>query len=286
MIRITQIVALALVVALAAGCSRHSGQAAQKAARKPSDAAVIAVRPDAPVAGSSEKATAITEESEGATDIPAGLSPIAAAVAQSTPAPATPIPSRWVEGKHYLTLLPAQPTTVAPDRVEVVEVFWYGCGHCFHFDPTVEAWRKTKKPAYVEFTRVPVMWNEVTRAHARLFYTIDKLGRREELHPLVFREIHINGNGLFDPDADKTEAMQRDFVTSHGVNATDFTNAYRSLEVAGSLRRAEDLTRRYHAASVPWIVVNGKYTTDIDHAGNEEALMELINDLAASERRH
>ncbi len=284
---LTRGLALLLVLALAAaGCSRHSAPAAQKSARRANDSAVIAVRPDAAPAANAEKATAMTEESEGTTEIPVGLSPIAAAVAANTPAAAQPIPPRWVEGKHYNVLLPAQPTSVAPDKVEVVEMFWYGCGHCFHLDPVIEAWRKTKKPAYVEFIRVPVLWNEITRAHARLFYTIDRLGKREELHPLVFREIHINGNVLADADAEKTEAMQRDFAAAHGVNAADFTNAYRSLEVAGSLRHAEDLKRRYGASSVPLLVVNGKYTTDVGMAGGEEELMQLVNDLAASERRH
>jgi protein dithiol oxidoreductase (disulfide-forming) len=284
--RVTHGLATLLLVALAAtGCSRHSAQTAPKAARHPADAAAIAVKPDAARSATTERPTAMTEESEGAAEVAAGLSPIAAAVAANTPAVATPIPARWIEGKHYRTLVPAQPTSVAPDKVEVVEVFWYGCGHCAHLDPLIESWRTAQKPAYVEFARVPVLWNEMTRAHARLFYTIEALGKRDELHPLVFREIHLNGNVLADADPEKTEAMQRDFLLAHGVAARDFTDDYRSLEVAGKLRRAEELKRRYNAASVPLLVVNGKYTTDVDMAGGEAELMLLVNDLAASEHR-
>jgi protein dithiol oxidoreductase (disulfide-forming) len=288
---LTSGLALLLLVALAAaGCSRHSAQTAQKATHRPTDAAVIAVKPNAAPAASGERPTAMTEESEGTAEVAAGLSPIAAAVAANTPAAAAPIPARWIEGKHYSALVPTQPTSVAPDRVEVVEVFWYGCGHCFHLEPTIEDWRKTKKPAYVEFSRLPVIWNEITRAHARLFFTIEALGKREELHPLVFHEIHVNGNVLADADPEKTEAMQRDFLLAHGVTAAEFTNVYRSLDVAARLRRAEDLKRRYGATSVPLMVVNAKYTTDIGMAGGgkeggETDLMQLVNDLAASEHR-
>ena len=73
--------------------------------------------------------------------------------------------------------MPAQPTSVAPGKVEVAEVFWYGCGHCFALDPRIESWRNKGKPAYVEFVRVPAMWNDTTRMHARVFYTAELLGK-------------------------------------------------------------------------------------------------------------
>jgi thiol:disulfide interchange protein DsbA len=276
-----------LIAALAlGGCSRHSAPAAQKSLRRPNDSAVVALKPEAAPAASGERATAITEESEVASaDIPAGLSPIAAAVAANTPSPATPIPAKWVEGQQYNALMPAQPTLVAPDKVEVVEVFWYGCGHCFHLDPTLEAWRTKSRAPYVEFRRIPVMWNEMTRAHARLFYTIEALGKLEQLHALVFREIHLNGNVLADADPAKTEQLQRAFLLANGVSAAEFDNAYRSFDVDSKLRLAEDLTRRYRATGVPLLVVNGKYTADVGTAGGEPELTQLVSDLAASEHR-
>lgn len=215
------------------------------------------------------------------------LSPIAAAVAQNAPAAAagTPIPSKWQAGKHYTTLTPAQPTSVGPDKVEVVEVFWYGCGHCFHLDPMLESWKAKNKPAYAEFTRVPVMWNDVTKAHARLFYTLEALGKLEQLHTPVFREIHVKGNVLADRDPAKTEQIHREFLKQHGVSEADFNRTYRSFSVENKLARADQLTKRYRVTGVPLMVVNGKYTTDVGMAGGEPAMLTLLNDLAASERR-
>ena len=84
-----------------------------------------------------------------------------------------------VEGVTYKTLKPAVPTNVAPGKVEVVEVFWYACGHCYLLEPKLDAWEKKGKPANVELIRMPAVWNEVLKTHARLFYTIEILGRRE-----------------------------------------------------------------------------------------------------------
>ena len=284
--------ALLLAALALSGCSRHAAPTAQKAQRRTSEAA-LAVKPTHSQAGVAEKGAGMTEESESVADVAAGLSPIAAAVAASTAAAAAPIPSRWVEGKNYTTLLPAEPTSVDPSKVEVVEMFWYGCGHCFHLDPTLEEWRKKTKAPYVQFVRVPIMWNENTRAHARLYYAIEALGKVDALHTAVFNEIHVKGNPLVDPNPAATEKLQREFLKANGVTDAQFDNAYRSFKVEGQLQHAEDLMRRYHATGVPLMVVNGKYTADIGTAGpglpapeGETLLIQLVNDLAASERRH
>lgn len=260
--------------------------------------AAQAEAPAAPDAAAPEAAaTAAAPAPEDMTETPAGesvsdastssLSPIASAVAQNAPAAAagTPIPSKWQAGKHYTTLMPAQPTSVGPDKVEVVEVFWYGCGHCFHLDPMLDSWKAKNKPAYAEFSRVPVMWNEITKAHARLFYTLEALGKLEQLHTPVFREIHVKGNVLADRDPAKTEQIHREFLKQHGVSEADFNRTYRSFSVENKLARADQLTKRYRVTGVPLMVVNGKYTTDVGMAGGEPAMLTLINDLAASERR-
>lgn len=279
--------ALLLCVAVFAGCGRHAGQGAQApaTAAKPAAVAAVAVKPEAAPAAAGERAAGMTEESEGVADLPTGLSPIAAAVAASTPATAAAIPGKWVDGQNYTSLVPAQPTGVAANKVEVVEVFWYGCGHCFHLDPTLEDWRKKGKPGYVEFGRVPVMWNDTTRAHARLFYTLMALGKLEQLHTDVFREIHVNNNFLAAQDPAETERLQRAFLKSKGISDADFDKTYRSFSVEQWLQKAEQLTRRYKVTGVPFMVVNGKYTADVGTAGGEPQLITLIDDLAASERK-
>ncbi|MBS0375897.1 MAG: thiol:disulfide interchange protein DsbA/DsbL [Proteobacteria bacterium] len=277
--------ALLLATVALAGCGRHSGSGSPApAAGKPADVAAVAVKPTASQGGSAERAAGMTEESEAA-DLPSSLSPIATAAAASTPPTAAPIPSKWIDGQHYTTLVPAQPTAAPAGKVEVVEVFWYGCGHCFHLDPALEDWRKKNKAPYVEFVRSPVMWNDVTRAHARLFYTLMALGKLEQLHTEVFREIHVNNNFLAAQDPAETERLQRAFLKSKGVAEADFDKSYRSFSVEQWLQRAEQLTRRYKVTGVPFIVVNGKYTADVGTAGGEAQLLTLIDDLAASEHK-
>src|SRR5512139_3508552 len=84
--------------------------------------------------------------------------------------------SKWRAGKNYRLVENPQPPTVAAGKVEVSEVFWYGCSHCFALDPVLENWQ-TKKPAFIEFVRVPVIWGPVHRQHAKLYYTLQALHR-------------------------------------------------------------------------------------------------------------
>ena len=182
-----------------------------------------------------------------------------------------------VEGVNYKTLKPAVPTNVAPGKVEVVEVFWYACGHCYLLEPRLEAWEKKGKAPYVEVVRLPAVWNEMLKTHARLFYTIEILGR-PELNAEAFREINVRGNRLDTPD--KIEA----FFTSRGVPKADFQKAFSGFAVESKLARATDLNKRYRITSTPTVVVNGKYVTDASMAGGEDKLFQVINALAAREK--
>jgi len=193
------------------------------------------------------------------------------------PAGGPPTSARFKEGTNYQKIVPAQPTNAPPGKIEVTEVFWYGCGHCFSLDPAVESWRKKGKAPYVEFNRVPAMWNEGTRLHARVFYTAEVLGKLEELNSLIFREIHVNGNQL--TTVDKIAA----FFQQHGVSKEKFTETFSSFAVESKLQRADFLNKRYRIQSVPMFVVNGKYSTDIGTAGGEPQLFSLIEELAAHE---
>jgi thiol:disulfide interchange protein DsbA len=181
-----------------------------------------------------------------------------------------------VEGVQYKVLKPAVPTNVAPGKVEVVEVFWYACGHCYLLEPKLDAWEKKGKAPYVEFVRMPAVWNELLRTHARLFYTIEILGKRE-LHGEAFREINVRGNRLDTPE--KIEA----FFTARGVPKADFQKAFSGFAVESKLARATDLNKRYRITSTPTVVVNGKYVTDAGMAGSEDKLFQVINALAARE---
>jgi thiol:disulfide interchange protein DsbA len=182
-----------------------------------------------------------------------------------------------VEGVNYKPLKPAQPTNVAPGKVEVVEVFWYACGHCYLLEPGLAAWERKGKAANVELVRLPATWNDMLKTHARVFYTIEILGK-PQLHDEVFREMNVRGNRLETPE--KIEA----FFVARGVSKADFQKAFSGFAVESKLARAVDLNRRYRIASTPTVIVNGRYVTDAGMAGSEEKLFELINALAAREK--
>ncbi|MCU0974981.1 MAG: thiol:disulfide interchange protein DsbA/DsbL [Steroidobacteraceae bacterium] len=217
------------------------------------------------------------------------ISPVAAAVAANAPAPAAPAAFRWKEGQHFAPLPVAQPVSVSPGQVEVTEIFWYGCGHCFTLEPRIKSWDQNGRPDFVRVVRMPVVWNEVTREDARLFYTIEALGRLDDLHLAVFRELHLNRNPLTvvagnRVDAAATESRVRAFMVKNGVSAEDFGKTYRGFAVENKIRQAENLSRRYLADHTPMVVVQGKFTTDVSMAGGVDQLFQLINDLAARER--
>jgi thiol:disulfide interchange protein DsbA len=283
--------AACLIAALSlAACGQKQDTAPTAAAQTESAPASAAApapaeTPAAAPAPAAEPGKVAAADGESVSDAPTGLTPIAAAVAANAPAAATPIPSRWVAGKSYNVLAPAQPTAAPADKVEVLEFFWYGCGHCYHLDPFLEGWKKQGKPEYAEFARVPVMWNDVTRAHARLFYTLEVLGKLEQLHTAVFKELHAKNNPLAGRDPAQTEQMQRQFAIANGIPAADFDREYRGFAVETKLQRAAQLTQRYRVSGVPLVAVNGRYTADVGTAGGEQQLLALINDLAASERK-
>ena len=201
--------------------------------------------------------------------------------------PAGKLPAgKWVAGVNYRPLVPAQPTDAAPGKIEVIEVFWYACPHCYALDPFLESWRKSK-PAYVDFRRVPVTWQAVHQSHARLFYALQALGKEEAVHSQVFAEMHERKNYMFAQGNDsETMSAQVAFAKAHGISESDFTNAYNSFTVQTDMSKADDLVHRYHVDGVPLMVINGKYVTDVTMAGSPANLISIVNDLVASEKNH
>lgn len=189
---------------------------------------------------------------------------------------------KYTEGTHFARMVPTQPTVGGADKIEVAEIFWYGCAHCYDFETYVTRWLESK-PANVRFVRIPATWNALVKLHAQLYYTEEvlvnsgKIANPEQFRAAVFAEYHRRGNRLA-----SESAIQALFET-HGVSAEDFATTWKSFEVAQKLRVAQDLTRRYSIASVPAVVVNGKYRTGAGEAGGYPPLMELIDELVARE---
>jgi thiol:disulfide interchange protein DsbA len=212
----------------------------------------------------------------------------AAAPAAATPAtPARPAATpraigAWRLGTNYTLLETPVPPAVGAGKIEVVEVFWYGCGHCYALDPALESW-KADKPEFIELVRVPVIWGPAHQQHAKLYYTIQALGR-PDLHAKIFDAIHRGGKPLAAQSDEEARAMQMEFLKEHGVSEKNFNAAYDSMPVAANVQHARSLTEQYVVASVPLIIVNGKYVTGVGPAGGAPQLLSLINDLAASEK--
>jgi thiol:disulfide interchange protein DsbA len=191
--------------------------------------------------------------------------------------------SQWKAGVNYTVLGYPLAPSVPKGKVEVDEVFWYGCSHCYHLDPYLERWKKDK-PAFVEFVRIPVVWGPTHRQHAKLYYTLQKLGRGD-LHPKVFVAIHEGHQALSAETDEQARALQLAFFKEQGISEAQFNEAYDSAEVAKNVELAVRLTARYDIASVPTMIVQGAYSTSVSQAGGEEQLLGLIDDLAAREQR-
>ena len=191
---------------------------------------------------------------------------------------------KWQAGRHYRVVSPPQATGVSADKVEVIEIFWYGCGACFVLDPYLETWKKSK-PAHVEFVRVPVTWNAGAKLHARLYYTLQALKQDDRLHTKVFDSIHRGGNGLLGRDEGSTMPVMLAWAKQNGIEEKAFTDAWNSMWVNTRLRQADETVRRYRAEGTPFMVINGKYTTDVGSAGGIPQMLNLINDLANAEKR-
>ena len=211
-------------------------------------------------------------------DTPTDEPPLRIAQAPETAAPAAPATAlAFEEGVHYRLLTPTQPTSTSPDKVEVIEIFSYGCPHCFSFDPYVKFWVENNKPAKVEFTRIAPRFRPEWTVYARAYYTAEVLGVVDQLHSEIFNEIHVNRNYL------QTEDAMAAFFAEHGVDEPAFRETYNSYAVNTRLRKASVLAGRYRASSVPTVVVNGKYTTGPELTGGYEGLMQVMDYLARKE---
>jgi thiol:disulfide interchange protein DsbA len=301
--RLRLLIAIGVALSLTA-CGRQepSGLAPAKAPAPATAPAVSTTAPAAPGKTAAEAGKPLTmtrlneDGSETVEETPGDtgaqnklLAAVASTVAAATPsASAAAIGGPWQDGVNYTRVVPAQPTNVAAGQVEVLEFFWYACPHCNALEPTVLAWLKSK-PAYVNFIRVPVEWNEGHRSLAHLFYALGAMGKLSDLHSEIFKEIQVGGDPLIGADpnnAASAERVQVAFIKKMGLSEADFEKAYQDRGVAMAMQQADQLAQRYRVNSVPLFVVTGKYTTDVNMAGGPEKLMSLINDLAAQEHKH
>ena len=182
-------------------------------------------------------------------------------------------------GKHYTVLSPAQPTSTDAGKVEVAEVFMFGCPACFSFETRVQDWRARRAAEYVNFVRVPAQWpnHPESPIHARAYYTAEALGKNAEIDVAFFNEFHVNRNRL------DTEAKIAALFAQHGVDDATFKSTFNSFAVNAKVKRADELVTRYQVQGTPTVVVNGKYVVTGSLAGTYEAFFAIIDELAARE---
>lgn len=186
-------------------------------------------------------------------------------------------PLRFQEGVDYELVSPAQPTA-DPTKVEVIEAFWYGCPHCYRFQPYIERWLQTK-PDNVDYIRLPAVLNESWALATQAYYTEEALGITDKIHIALFDAIHRDKRRL----DTKKDLMK--FFGEHGVSEDQFNNAFDSFSVESKVQRARQMTRRYGIDGTPSVIINGKYRTGPGMARSYERLIDVMNFLVAQESR-
>ena len=180
-------------------------------------------------------------------------------------------------GKHYQSIVPEQPTQTG-DKIEVLEVFWYGCPHCNEFEPYVATWL-SKKAEDVEFRRLPATFKDIWTLHAKAFYTAEALGVLDKVHSPFFKALHEQNRSLND------QAALAEFFAEQGVKKEDFEKTFNSFSVDSKVRQATYMLIQYKITGVPAVVENGKYLTSGGMAGNYDELLKVIDFLVEKERK-
>lgn len=188
---------------------------------------------------------------------------------------------KFEDGVHYHTLSKALPVQTG-DKIEVLELFWYHCPHCFALEPILENWLEKLIPENAEYVRMPGIFRRSTIFDARVFFTLEALGIVDKMHADVYQEIHVRKNPF------KELADLKSLLQKHGVSESDFAAAFQSFAVDTKTKHAQKMFERYQATGVPTVVVDGKYRATASTAGGQRQLMDLTNFLvakAASERQ-
>lgn len=167
-------------------------------------------------------------------------------------------------------------TTKTADKIEVIEFFWYGCPHCYQFEPFISSWLDNKAE-FIEFIRMPAVLGKDWIDHARAFYTAEKLGVLNKIHKPLFDAMHKDRKKIFD------QRSLRKFFVAHGVKAQDFDQIYQSEYVANKLKEAYLAGKNYQITGVPTVTINGKYSTGASLAGSFKNVIEVVRTLAAKE---
>jgi len=186
-------------------------------------------------------------------------------------------PARFVAGTHYIELNNPVRTN-DPDKIEVVEAFWYGCAHCFRFEPLLQNW-VANAPDDVDFVLFPAQWNQLMNIHSQIFYTAEALGVVDLIHEPAFNAINLEGNRL------QNERQIAALFVEHGISEEDFTAAFNSFAVRTKVNQGDRRMRDYQVQSTPNLIVNGKYLIATGQAvPTQQMMLEVVDFLVDIER--
>ena len=184
--------------------------------------------------------------------------------------------SKPISDADYSQINPPAPTTAG--KIEVLEFFWYGCPHCFAFEPLLDAWWK-KLPADVLFRRVPVAFNANFAIHQRIFYALEALGQVETTHRKVFNAIHVDHQHL-----DKEDEVIA-FMAKNGIDKAKFAAVFNSFSVNTKSKQATHLAESYKIEGVPTLGIQGRYLTSGGQAGSPERSLLVADALIQRARK-
>ena len=248
-------------------------QVVEKAAEAPK-AAVQAL-----VATAAKVETTVAETATEVASSVAAEAPKVESVAAAAVETAVAKKSEFKEGQHYFEIFPAMQTDAVGGKVEVVELLWLGCPHCFALEPTIKEYKKTL-PDYIDFKQVPAMLNPRWSADARTFYIAEILDPKgtKKLVDKVFNAIHVQKRArMAAPDVVKR------FMLEQGITEDQFENAANSMVLSAKLNRARQVSADSQAQSVPTLIINGRYRTSPYAAGDEKKMVEIVNMLTKKE---
>jgi thiol:disulfide interchange protein DsbA len=154
-------------------------------------------------------------------------------------------------GRDYGSI--SRPLPVKRDGVvEVLEVFWYGCGHCYNLEPVIKNW-SSQQDSTVKLTKMPVTWGPAHQLHAKLFYTVEAFGLGQEGHTAVFTSIHKESNYLSSDEAIIT------FLETFNLERDQIKKQMNSFSVKQKVKRAIELSRQLKVTAVPMLFIDGQY---------------------------
>ena len=179
-------------------------------------------------------------------------------------------------GKDYVKLAKPVASDAPEGKVEVIEFFWYSCGHCNEFEPVFASWLKSGAPKNLAARRVPVAFNASFAPQQKLYYALEGMGKVEELHARVFRAIHVERQNL-----SKEDAIFAWMGKQPSIDMAKFKEMYNSFTVSNQVRRASQLQEAYGVEGVPSMGVAGRYYTDGTLAGSMPSVLNVVNYLVS-----